>query len=701
MNKISFTIYLLMLVMLQNLYAQTTTVTFVNTGAMNVSSGGVNGVALYVPDAMRQLSVSGRDVEIVHNGITELGGNFYHDAISNVFKVDVNSTVTTSTGKFRFVKDRGINRTIATQSVGINTFDRGLYYIAFPNIEIETNDSIIIPGKMGIDATTLKRVSSKTGQMVLRSDVITDAKGTNAYDASLRITGAGLSAGIVDLGAVVVERDMSIYRPDVSTSQLFGFATPFKNTQLSGYFAGNWLRRPLHNGTFDHTTYVYGNKNTDPADGVIDVDQYVYRAAETLVPAQAYLIKPRPKGFDYSTLQASNGLWYTGEANPSLYDKGKFYFAGKVYTVTPYREQLFADDILYSNTINTSGSNLANTVNLLIGNSYTCPIPTKLLAQNMENLGLTFSPYIYVYPAGATTYLPLSISGTGNSIVVSDVSEIPAMSIFMVRLAKNNVQNGTFTIGKSMQRHADVAHNNPQPVKAAETVSKTNSSKITNQVILRVSPVGNDNIYDVAAIGLREDASQGSDDYDMAKAYINDNNIFQLYTLSSTGSKLTSNGLPLTTDTVKLVFEPSVAGGEYKLTAAYAETLETDGLWIYDKKLDKWTDIKADGSFTFSTTATDASDRFYLLFNSPDIHKDQDSNSLHLYYGDNNLIVRQLSKSDIGSTITLYDPRGRQMHATQVTTYPNMNIPVQYLLPGVYLVHLKGEKTGIAKFIKQ
>ena len=220
-------------------------------------------------------------------------------------------------------------------------------------------------------------------------------------------------------------------------------------------------------------------------------------------------------------------------------------------------------------------------------------------------------------------------------------------------------------------------------------------------MILRVSPVGNDNIYDVAAIGLREDASQGSDDYDMAKAYINDNNIFQLYTLSSTGSKLTSNGLPLTTDTVKLVFEPSVAGGEYKLTAAYAETLETDGLWIYDKKLDKWTDIKADGSFTFSTTATDASDRFYLLFNSPDIHKDQDSNSLHLYYGDNNLIVRQLSKSDIGSTITLYDPRGRQIHATQVTTYPNMNIPVQYLLPGVYLVHLKGEKTGIAKFIKQ
>jgi uncharacterized membrane protein len=55
----------------------------------------------------------------------------------------------------------------------------------------------------------------------------------------------------------------------------------------------------------------------------------------------------------------------------------------------------------------------------------------------------------------------------------------------------------------------------------------------------------------------------------------------------------------------------------------------------------------------------------------------------------------------VGSTITLYDPQGRQLYAKQVDNYPDMTIPVNYLLPGVYMVQLKGEHTGIAKFIKK
>ena len=227
MNKLLITTFVLLLVMFQSLFAQVDNVTFVNTGAMNVAPNGVSGVSLFVPDAMRQQTVAGRSVNIIHNGITELGGNFYQDAATTVFDVNATTTVGTSTGKFRFVTDRGDNRTVTTQSNAINEFDRGLHYVAFPNFEISTNDSVIIQGKMGIDAISLHRVNAKTGQMVLRSDVVTDVKGTNAYDASLRITGAGLSADLVDLGAVVVERDMSIYRPDGSTSNLFGFATRF------------------------------------------------------------------------------------------------------------------------------------------------------------------------------------------------------------------------------------------------------------------------------------------------------------------------------------------------------------------------------------------------------------------------------------------------------------------------------------------
>jgi len=285
MKKIKFiTILTLMLFVFQSLQSQTN-VTFLNTGQMYVASTTPSTrVSLYIPDAMRQL---GSSVEIIQNGITELGGNFYQDATTNVFAVDA-TTKTTSTGKFRFVKEHpGVNRTITTQSVNLNTFDKGLSYIAYPQFEISTNDSIEVPGKMGIDATTLHRVNGKTGKMILRSDVI----GTNVFDASLRITQAGTSASLVDLGAVIVERDMTLYRPHNGSTQMFGFATPFKNTQLSGCFAGNWVRRPLNSGTYGHTTYVYGNKDTAPADGTIDDDQYVYMAAEKMIPAQAYLIR--------------------------------------------------------------------------------------------------------------------------------------------------------------------------------------------------------------------------------------------------------------------------------------------------------------------------------------------------------------------------------------------------------------------------
>ena len=266
---------------------------------------------------------------------------------------------------------------------------------------------------------------------------------------------------------------------------------------------------------------------------------------------------------------------------------------------------------MYTNTISTP--NLTFTANLLIGNSYTCPIPTNLLAQKMESYpNLKFYPYIYVYPAGASTYQPLAISGTGNGIVVADVTEIPAMSVFMVRLSKGNPQSGTFEITKDLQRHADVAHNNPQTIKASDgrmlvgasaTSTAASTPVVKNQVTFKVTPTTNEHLYDMAAIGLREDATLGTDNYDIAKAYINDRNLFQLYTRSSSGSKLSANGVPLATDTVMLDFEPNFEGGEYKLTANYAESLETEGVWILDNKIGKWVDIKTEKSYTFNASS--------------------------------------------------------------------------------------------------
>jgi len=685
-------------------------ITFLNTGQMNVAPNGATGVSLFVPASMRHLLVAGRTVEIIHNGITELGGNFFQDSNTTIFQVGAD-TKTTSGGIFRFVSSRGQNRTISTQSTDITLFDRGTRYIAFPHIQISTNDSIILPGKMGVDATTLQRVNLGTGHFVLRSDVVSSmvfGGSQNAYDASLRITRPGSSSQLVSPGCVVVERNMSLYRPEKEErTQLFGFATPFYNTQLSGYFAGNWVRRPQNRGDYGHTTYVYGNKDNAPADNIIDGDQYIYLAAETLTPSQAYLIKPRPFGFDYGILQQQYGLWYTGEQNPSLYDKGKYYFDGKVYTVGPYAEQLFAEDELYTNVL--ENVSLENTVNILIGNSYTCPISTYLLAERMLESELVFSPYIYVFMPGSATYQPLSISYNPHGdppIVVEAVSEIPAMSIFMLRLAKQQQQNGRITLGKDILRHADVAHNNPATApsvngEARNASAQRNNIVTENQVTFKVSPIENDNIYDLTAIGLRSAASYASDDYDMAKAYVNDNDLFQMYTLSTSKSKLSANAVPLNADTVILAFKPSKIDGDYKISAKYIETLQTDGLWLYDMKLHKLVDLKNTETYSFASKSYDNPERFIVYFKKPTITDiDVPDNNLELFYNENKLKVKLLIPEDMGSRIDMFDVQGRLIKTATVNNYPEMTIPVNKLIEGVYFVKLLGQRNANAKFLK-
>ena len=689
-------ICLIYIVAISQLYAQSPDspddIIFVNKGQIHIKSGGTNDVAMYVPFGMRH---TGNEPSVILNGQLNLGGNLYHDATTNIFVIDPLTTLSTSTGIFRFVKDyAGTNRYITTYSQDITTFDKGLRYVAFPHIEIATNDSIVVPGKMGIDASTLKRSGSKNGHFILRSDVVSG----NAYDASLRITQSGTSASLVDLGSVVVERDMSLYRPDASTSQLFGFATPFKNTQRSGYYAGNWVRRPLGDGTYGHTTYVYANKDNSPADGLIDGDQYISYAEQTLSPAQAYLIKPRPAGFDYSTLQAQSGLWYTGEPIASMYDKGKFYFDGKVYQSPVYQEQLFADDVLYANTISTTGP-LGSTVNWLIGNSYTSPISTKLLAKAMENSGLAFSPVLYVFPAGATTYQACDISGSGDAIVVADIKEIPAMSIFMVRVSRNSIQNGTLSIGKDLLRHADVSHNNPQYAKG---ISKAPAqSSISNQVTFRVSPTENSNIFDMAAIGLRATAITGSDNYDMAKVSVNDDNLFQLYTLSSTNSKLSANGVPLNIDAVRLGFRSTNYVSNYKLEAKHVQSLSSEGLWLEDTKTATFTDLLLESSYHFTSEPGDTEERFLVHFISPISSGINDNpwGKIEAYTVSDNLVIRNLISSDLGSNAYIYDASGRLLKSLEVSKAPQFEMPFNYL-PGVYVLQIRGSRTTTIKFVK-
>lgn len=667
-------------------------VIFVNTGMMNVHSGGVNGVALYVPHAVR---VTGSSSAIVLNGEMNIGGHFYQDATSPAFKVSTQTTRSNSfsTGRVRFVKTWATPRLI-TPDTRLATYDRGQSYVAFPNLVLASNDNIEIAALIGIDAISFKRDVGFTGRMFLKSDRI----GNTVFDASLRITGAGISSSLVDPGTVVVEREMSYYRSAVGTEKIFGFATPFKDTQYSGYFAGNWVRRPIADPLTGHTRFVFADEKGQ--DNLILRSQYIFRPEEKLVPAQAYLIKPRPPGFNYQDLRNdTRGLTITdGDIQAGAYDQTKFVFDGKVYSWSQYDEQLFAEDVLFqSPTLNSTPS---NTINWLIGNSYTAPLDVALIAEAMRTSPLVFSPNIWVWPAGATTYQPHSINTAANPIVVQNLTHIPAMSIFMIRLSRNVAQSGSFAITKDMQTHARVRHNNPAASGAPRMKTRAAAqSEINNQVIFSISPEDNQNVFDLCAVGIRHDALDGSDAYDLAKVY-RETDIFQLYTLSSNNSRLSSNGVPPSTRSITMGFRPVSVESNFVLTATHQQTLPSEGLWLEDKKTGVITDLMQRESYTFTSTPGDTEERFVLHLVAPEFLSlpSQQATNLHIYNHRNRLIVSNLDSQDVGSDLHVFNTSGRLIQTTVVGNFPRIEMDFDEL-PGVYILHLKGKRHGVHKFV--
>lgn len=663
------------------------TITFVNTGKMHIGlqqSG--SGVSLYIPDDIRHLSVAGSDVKVIQTGKMELGGSFYHDATTNIFEVD-SDTKTTSTGIIGFVGEHTAKkREITTWNENIIGFDRGGRYIAFPNILIGTNDSIFLAAKMGIDANSINRTTTKTGYFILKSEEIN----SQVYNASLRLPFSGSSESLVSNGAVLVEQYVKTYR---TGTQLFAFASPFKNTQLSGYFAGNWVRKPTNDGLYGHTTYVLGNKPSTTNPTIIDADQYVYYPETKLECGRAYLIKPRPTGYDYNLLRSTSGLLTTG-ATVSAYDKDRFVFDGNVYTLPSYNEQIFAEDLLFQSPVIPANTTISNTINWLIGNSYTSPVSTELLANKLINSPLRFQSTIYVFPAGSTSYQPCNITNSGDAVIVSDITEIPSMSIFMVRVSKGQTTPNydcSLTLGKEILRHGNASHSNPKYIK-----SKSNT--LYDQVRFKLSPDVNPNIYDLAAIGIRSKALLGSDDYDIAKVYNGGNEGFQLFSLSETNSKLSANAVPPTVEKVKLCIKPPLESAMYRLDVAGTETLSTEGIWLQDLFTGQVIDLKLQSQYCFVSKNSDPAERFIVHFKKPVNTNMETLTALSTIYFDGKLSVINLNQQDCGSVVSVHNMQGGLIKQTTICSYPVQQFELE-ATPGIYIVSVKGARSTTSKIL--
>jgi hypothetical protein len=688
-----------------HLFSQTATV-FVNTGDMHVGRATAStDISLAVFGSMVTQNTAVTNQE----SVTTLTGNFYHDATTHAFTTDTYGwgtsigTIVFRDGEATLGNKRYIAATYLIDGTGV-TFDRGLHYVAFPHIEIATTDTLVIPSRMGLDAATIR--NSGGGKMLLKSTV----ESGSVYDASLRISGSAGNAD-VNAGSVIIERDLRLYRDNINP--LFAFASPNVNMR-SGYFAGNWIRKMLPTGSNKHVEYPYGNMPNTPANGYISTDQYLKDPTESFVTGDAYLIKPRPTGFNYQDLVNQGGLSITGTAGLSLFDTPKFVFNGTPYTLPPIDEQVFAEKQLFTHTLTGA---LPNTVNWVIGNSWTSAISLDSLRKViLDHPDIWFESIIYLFPAGSTNYQPyyLSLGGNfpNNQILDPEVKSIPSQSIFMLRVLSDAQartqgaggsynQHGTFTLQKrnfetkpgtqlrALQIHSNAAHNNLR-ASEAEPVYR-------DEVLFRITPEANPNIYDLAAISLRQNTQETFGTQDFEKVYLPENDAFSLFTLSADDRKLTVNAVPPGTRSVKLCLDPGISGGKLTLTASRTESL--DQIWLEDLFTHLIINLKQQDTYTFVVAPKDTPNRFIVHFNTPTGLESISENFLQCYYSHGELVIKGLLPSDVGGTITVFDIQGRALKKATITQTPETHLPFA-LSEGVYITKLQGNRTVTVKFMK-
>jgi len=659
---------------------------FVNTGKMNVAAN--NTASLYIPRSVKMIGGS----SIIQNGKTCIGGSFYQHASSNVFKVAPDGWGTGfSSGTISFMMNNsGQKRSITVIDEDINLFDRSTRYIAFPNVLIDTNDTIKLPGRMGMDAKTVKSAGVKNGMLYLNSDP--DAAGQKVFDASLRITGNGTAAGnvssanLVDSGSVVVVRDMSIYRNSADNQghtnygALFGFASPFM-AQKAGYFAGNFVRTVSvgknntdYASTFWHAEYPYADEAG--AGGIILSKYYVRGAMDPFYPSQAYLVRPQEAGSDYTDLPIG---FIKTEGD---HDLSKFVFNGKIYNFAPYKEQVFAEDKLISRTL--SGTN-TYTYNWVIGNSYTCALDAQVIASAMINHPtIWFYEILYTFSPGSVGYQPYYIGGSDVPQVVN-LTDIPSQTVFMMRVAKNNPQSGTFNIDRRMLVHGKRSHN-LRSEKAPD-----------NELLFRLSPEENPNLYDLASVGLRKNTANS-----IEKVQLGASECFQLYLPDKNGVPMSVNLLEPNVENVAVSVKSPNVSGRFVLNISRIESLKTEGAWLQDLKTGNISNMSGKESFayTFDMEPGDNPDRFVVYFKSPTGMDDITSSYISCFYSNGELVIKGLQSQDENSIVNVVDMNGRIILKTGINNHPEMRIPLN-INEGVYVAKMSGKRCVTMKFIKE
>jgi hypothetical protein len=236
--------------------------------------------------------------------------------------------------------------------------------------------------------------------------------------------------------------------------------------------------------------------------------------------------------------------------------------------------------------------------------------------------------------------------------------------------------------------HGTVSHN----------LLRSASVPYDNEIVIRISPESNPNLYDLTGIGLRQNGNPNTDNNDIIKSE-GSSELFSIYTRGSDGRKLSANILPDATESVPLFVLSGSTGGQFLLDVSRMESLRTEGLWLEDLIERKTVDlVQTNGRYVFHAMPNDPPERFIIHFNRSITGIDTKPDSfLQVYYSNGQLKIRGLDLNDRGSTLRIFNMQGKILQSQKIVQTPETTIDIR-LTAGIYIAKLEGNRTIAKKF---
>ena len=230
-------------------------------------------------------------------------------------------------------------------------------------------------------------------------------------------------------------------------------------------------------------------------------------------------------------------------------------------------------------------------------------------------------------------------------------------------------------------------------------LSPAQFSTSSTYLTFRLTPEDNPYIYDQARIVLQEGTPLTLKDLVIEKPFNSTSDYFQLYSGNEI-QPLSKNVLPENISKTSLFVAPPKHTLSCRLTVSGLETLSTNTLFLYDSKLDTWTDLLLSEDYVFESEPQDDSDRFTVYFKSPTSLDLVETTSVSAFCKDGYLYLNGLTSADLGSRLSIYNTAGLLLQETEIDSYPQYSTSVAFS-SGVYVAKIMGEQPAIIKFIKR